>query len=116
MADYVSSKGVFSKGKLLMSEDYTPTIDDHETSLYEKCADCHLFVEPNESAFDSDGNRITAPEIAGYVHLHRGDDADEALDESHEARPSGMKATLSTWRVYGPEAMRERFTREVARG
>jgi len=69
--------------------------------LYEKCSDCHLFVEPNY-ATPREG-------VAPYVHLHRGDEADEALDESHEARPSGMFANLAAWRAYGPQAMRLRF-------
>ena len=43
------------------------------------------------------------------MHLHRGDEADEALDEKHEARPSGMLATLDVWRRYGPPEMRVRF-------
>lgn len=68
-------------------------------TLYEKCAECHLFVEPNDQG----------PEFAQFIHLHRGDYADERLDETHEARPSGLKATLDTWQVYGPSAMRERF-------
>lgn len=72
--------------------------------LYEKCADCHLFVEPNEALGEAQSG------IALFIHLHRGDEADEALDESHEAKPSGMKATLATWRAYGPPKMRERFT------
>jgi hypothetical protein len=64
--------------------------------LYEKCAGCHLFIEPmNEVLYD---------------HLHRGDDADEAIIATHEAKPSGMVATLTTWRAHGPAAMRERFT------
>lgn len=69
--------------------------------LYEKCAGCHLFIEPNPSGGDG---------VAGYLHLHRGDAADEALDASHAARPSGMKATLATWRTFGPAPMRARFT------
>ncbi len=70
------------------------------TSLYEKCRDCHLFVEPNEASGEG---------IAPYVHLHRGDEADEALDGSHEPEPSGMIATLTAWQTYGPPEMRERF-------
>ena len=72
-----------------------------EQPLYEKCARCHLFVEDNQPEFDR---------VASYVHLHRGDDADESIDASHEATASGMVATLATWRAYGPEAMRARFT------
>lgn len=92
--------------------------------LYEKCAECHLFVEPNDANIcwvcDGHGSHIGGKctecggtgrigDIAPYTHLHRGDVPDERLDESHEAKPSGMKATLSTWQVYGPSAMRERF-------
>lgn len=76
---------------------------DHNNTLYEKCADCHLFVEPNGAADDD-------PTLAPFVHLHRGDAADEALDASHEARPSGMRTNLAVWRAYGPEPMRARFT------
>lgn len=72
-----------------------------DAQLAEKCADCHLFVEPNQA---------TGNDIAPYVHLHRGDEADDAIDGSHEAKPSGMKATISTWRAFGPAAMRARFT------
>ncbi len=75
--------------------------------LYEKCADCHLFVERNDSLDGADPKY--AATLAPYVHLHRGDEADEILDESHEARPSGHLANLSTWRAYGPYAMRVRF-------
>lgn len=79
----------------------------HPEVLYdfvEKCKHCHLFIEGNASFEDS------TPElpIARYVHLSRGDDADEAL-ENHEAEPSGMIATLKTWRAYGPREMRARF-------
>ena len=72
--------------------------------LYEKCADCHLFVEPN------DVDPIEGWTLAPYVHLHRGDAADEAIEETHEAKPSGMKANVATWKAYGPIAMRQRFT------
>jgi hypothetical protein len=78
-------------------------------TLYEKCADCHLFVEPNDvEAHWELGARES--DIAPYIHLHRGDEADEAIDESHEATPSGMKANLATWKAYGPLAMKRRFT------
>lgn len=70
------------------------------TDLYEKCHDCHLFVEPNDD---------TVPGTAGYVHLCGDDTEDEALDASHDARPSGMQATLAVWQSYGPPAMRARF-------
>lgn len=66
---------------------------------YEKCADCPLFIE-----------EIEAPH-ALYMHLHRGDEADEALNRSHEPRPSGMLATLNVWKAYGPMEMRLRFDR-----
>lgn len=68
--------------------------------LAEKCKHCHLFIEPNLDA---------GPGIAEYMHLHRGDEADEALDADHEPEPSGMIATLATWREYGPREMRARF-------
>jgi hypothetical protein len=72
--------------------------------FYEKCADCHLFVEPN------DVEPVKGvDDIALYIHLHRGDEADEAIDETHEAKPSGMKANLATWKAYGPQKMKERF-------
>lgn len=72
-------------------------------TLYEKCAECHLFVEPNDQPLGQG--------FALYIHLHRGDEADEALDETHEALPSGQKANLATWKAWGPQAMRERFVR-----
>ena len=78
-----------------------------DESLYERCAHCHLFVEDNQPEADW---------VAPYAHLHRGDDADEAIDASHQATPSGMVATLATWRTYGPEAMRARFTVTPAPG
>jgi hypothetical protein len=68
--------------------------------LYQKCLRCHLFIEANDA---------DEPGLAEFVHLHRGDEADEQIDASHEPEPSGMLATLETWKVYGPEAMRERF-------
>jgi len=68
---------------------------------YEKCATCHLFVVLND---------VEGPNIAEYVHLHRGDTADEALDETHEATPSGQIHSLDYWRQHGPAAMRERFS------
>lgn len=78
-------------------------MDDYDVVLYERCKHCHLFVERNE--VDGQG-------IAAFVHLHRGDEADEALDDSHEAEPSGELATLSVWRRYGPALMRARFDEE----
>lgn len=81
--------------------------DDLAEPLYEKCAECHLFVEPNSSHDSADPEY--AATLAEYVHLHRGDKADDELDASHEARPSGEIANLTQWRMYGPEAMRARF-------
>lgn len=72
--------------------------------LYEKCADCHLFIDDNNAYTDD------VPNIARWIHLSRGDEADEAIEGTHDAAPSGMLATLSAWRAYGPEAMRARFT------
>ena len=71
-------------------------------NIYEKCRDCHLFVEPN-SAYTP--GSLLAP----YIHLARDNAADEAIENTHEAVPSGMRANLATWKVYGPVAMRERF-------
>lgn len=70
--------------------------------LYEKCLKCHLFIDVNDATSEDES-------LAPYVHLHRGDDVDTALDESHEPEPSGRLANLLTWKTYGPEAMRERF-------
>lgn len=80
--------------------------EDRPGTYYEKCAHCHLFVMPNPSIADPTNLEGLAP----HLHLHRDDEADEALDESHEAEPSGQKATLSTWEQFGPLAMRQRFT------
>lgn len=79
----------------------------HPTSLYEKCAECHLFVEPN-NAFDGQWPEDMGG-IAPYVHLARGDEIDEPIDESHDAKPSGEVATLRTWMRHGPAPMRDRF-------
>lgn len=68
--------------------------------LYEKCARCHLFIEEN---YAGEG-------CAPYVHLHRGDEADEALDSTHDAVPSGQRATIDEWKRVGPPAMLARFT------
>ncbi len=75
---------------------------DYDEHLYEKCRYCHLFVEPNEAY-------APGQNIATHVHLARGDDADEKLDADHDPTPSGLRATLDTWRVFGPWQMRERF-------
>jgi hypothetical protein len=69
-------------------------------AYYEKCAECHLFVERN----DANGND---PDLAEYVHLDR----DDSADSDHEARPSGQRANLAAWHVFGPAAMRARFER-----
>lgn len=74
--------------------------------LYEKCAVCHLFIEPNE-AFGDDPEHI-----ARYMHLANDDyPEDEALDASHEPHPSGVALPLAVWKVYGPQHMRARFGR-----
>jgi len=72
-----------------------------EHLIYEKCAECHLFIEQNPVK--------AGPGIAPYIHLDRGDDADELITSTHDATSSGMRATLATWKVFGPPAMRERF-------
>lgn len=71
------------------------------TLLYTQCRHCHLFVEANSAREDD-------PYLAPYVHLHRGDEADEALDATHEAQP-GESATLNHWMLHGPPAMLARF-------
>jgi len=70
--------------------------------LYTLCGQpgCPLFVEPNE---------VDQPGLAKYVHLHRGDEADESIDDSHEAVP-GETRDLNWWRQNGPENVRARFT------
>lgn len=74
--------------------------------LYEKCAICHLFVEPN-TAF-TDGS-----DIARYSHLCNDDyPTDEALDASHEPHPSGVRLPLAAWKTYGPAHMRAMFGRD----
>ena len=70
------------------------------TDTVEKCAHCHLFIEENEDR---------APDIARYVHLDRGDEADEAITQTHEATPSGEAHSLAYWKEHGPDAMRARF-------
>lgn len=88
-------------GEWVHKADFTAVCEPEH--LYEKCRHCHLFVEPNPAFED-------LPGLAEYIHLHRGDEVDERLDEDHEAAPSGRKANLLTWQTYGPLAMRERFT------
>jgi hypothetical protein len=75
-----------------------------DVPLYERCAECHLFVEPNDSYEPGLG-------IAEYLHLHRGNREDELLDETHEAKPSGERRDLAYWKQHGPHAMRARFIR-----
>ena len=77
--------------------------------LYEKCAGCHLFVADNP-AYEP------GLKFAELIHLHRGDDADEALDGTHEPQRSGMLATLDVWKAFGPPLMRIRFTDGPQRG
>jgi hypothetical protein len=62
---------------------------------------CPLFVEVNDDHEDDPDN------IAPWIHLSRGDDADEAW-EDHEAVP-GESHTLDWWKSSGPERVRERF-------
>lgn len=71
-------------------------------TLYQKCAYCHLFIERQDEY----------PGQAEYVHLTRGDDADEAIDSTHEAWPSGQFGTLELWMQFGSPAMRARFSDE----
>lgn len=69
---------------------------------YEKCADCHLFVDDNPSHEPGDG-------LAPYVHLMGGCDFCVATDETHEARPGGGSHSLAWWKEHGPALMRIRF-------
>lgn len=69
---------------------------------YEKCGACHLFIEPN---FDHE----TDPSLAAFLHLHTGSKADEALEATHDAIPSGEVHGLGYWREAGPQEMRARF-------
>ena len=70
--------------------------------MYEKCSECHLFVEYNSEHEDD-------LMLAEYLHLHRGTADDEALDSTHEARSSGILHTVDYWMEHGPHAMRARF-------
>lgn len=72
--------------------------------LYEKCQHCHFFVDDNPAWEPG------SVSIARWMHLSRGDEADDAVTEGHDAMPSGLIASLSVWREYGPEPMRRRFT------
>lgn len=66
---------------------------------------CPFFIEVNDDHEDDPDN------IAPWIHLTRGDDADDAL-EDHEAIP-GRVAALSWWEANGPERVRARFTEEA---
>src|SRR4051794_190099 len=69
---------------------------------YQRCAHCHLFVERNPFRGDSPG-------LAEWVHLTRGDAADDEVESSHEAAPSGEVHDLDWWREHGPAMVRLRF-------
>lgn len=69
---------------------------------HEKCADCHLFIEPNASTGDGS-------DVAPYDHLTRGDEGDESVAGTHDARPSGQRGSLAWWRANGPAEMVARF-------
>lgn len=77
----------------------------HDGPEYTLCAvgGCPFFVERNTDADDAD----PAFPLAAYLHLTRGDAADDAR-EDHEAVP-GESHTLAWWRAHGPERVRERF-------
>lgn len=75
-----------------------------DSPMYQKCAKCHLFIE---------GNWTGGEGVALFEHLHRGDDADEAIISTHDAWPSGQSHTLDWWREHGPAEMRARFEQEV---
>jgi hypothetical protein len=81
-------------------DDFAATPPSREHEVYAKCKHCHLFVDENDGHGEG---------VAKYIHLHRGDDADEAIDASHEPEP-GETATLAWWRINGPAEMRARFT------
>lgn len=85
---------------------------DSDDRRYEKCAQCHLFIELNPDHFDIDSNPVAG--IAMFEHLHRGDAADEAIVSTHEATPSGQIHTISEWQSIGPAKMRARFTSQPA--
>jgi len=70
-------------------------------AVYEKCRDCHLFIEENDTGGD--------PEIAPFVHLYGSCDACAETDASHAATPGGGHATLAWWKANGPALMRARF-------
>jgi hypothetical protein len=81
-----------------------PGIQENEQGelLYEKCADCHLFIDEN-AAYEP------GSPWAQYVHLFGECDLCVATDESHEARPGGGHGTLDWWKANGPLLMRLRF-------
>jgi hypothetical protein len=74
-------------------------------NLYTLCAveGCPFFVDDNSAYQDS------TPEfpIAPYIHLTRGDAADDARDD-HEPVP-GETHELDWWKEHGPDRVRERF-------
>lgn len=70
---------------------------------YEKCRDCHLFIDRNDSEEDGDF------EIAPFVHLYGECDLCVATDESHDATPGGGRGTIEWWKANGPELMQARF-------
>lgn len=117
-----------------------PRLSEPHVGLAEKCAECHLFIEANldygttcivcgveldaddneigndtsrKSICDQTGEYAAHSRYAEYIHLHRGDDADEAIEATHEAKPSGMLATHETWLRFGPPAMRARYLPET---
>lgn len=73
----------------------------------EKCAHCHLFIGDSGNSEDE-----IAEGLAEYIHHSRGDDADEAIELSHDAAPSGQRRPLSWWKANGPAAMVARFGNE----
>lgn len=77
---------------------------DEGVLLYEKCRDCHFFVDDNPAWEPG------AVSIARWMHLSRGDAEDDRWTEDHDAMPSGQIASLSVWREFGPPLMRQRFT------
>lgn len=72
------------------------------TLTYEKCRDCHLFIDVNDVEYDDDT-------LAAYVHLFGECDLCVETDESHEARPGGGRGTLDYWKANGPDLMKVRF-------
>jgi hypothetical protein len=69
---------------------------------FQKCAGCHLFIELSDDAREDSA-------LAPYVHLDRGDAADERVTGTHDAWPSGRLGTLDWWRENGPADMVARF-------